>query len=268
MKYSYWLSSFISLHCFVFFLAPADHGRPDVVKKAYSQSLKNLGLDFADLYLIHFPGTHRLSCENKRNTEIRLATWAALVDLYDNGLVNAIGVSNFTVYHLKQLMKNSHGVIPAVNQVYFISVILLITTITMHNYKVQLRCWRITNFDNFSKVEWHPFYHQSELLDFCKENDIALQAYCSLGGSSVNNDALLKHPCVTKIARKLDVTNGQVLLRWALQQDISVIPKATHPEYIRQNIALNFTIANEDMIILNDLGSHKIKYAWDPSIVV
>lgn len=84
----------------------------------------------------------------------------------------------------------------------------------------------------------------------------------------MNSDELLKHPCVTKIARKLEVSNAQVLLGWALQQDIAIIPKSTTPEHIRQNIALNFTIPSEDMLILNDLGSQKIKYAWDPSGVV
>uniref|UniRef100_A0A2A4JN78 NADP-dependent oxidoreductase domain-containing protein n=2 Tax=Heliothis virescens TaxID=7102 RepID=A0A2A4JN78_HELVI len=214
-------------------LSPADHGGPDVIKKAYQQSINNLGLDFADLYLIHFPGTQRLQCGDSRNTELRLATWASMVELYDNGLVNAIGVSNFTVYHLKHLMETSHGVIPVVNQ-----------------------------------VEWHPFYYQMELLDFCKENDIILQAYCSLGGKSAQNDDLVNHPAVTKIARKLEVTSAQVLLRWALQQEVAIIPKSTDPEHIRQNISLNFTIAPEDMHILNNLTNDGVKYAWDPSVVV
>lgn len=106
-----------------YFAAPAEHGGIDVVKKAYQHSLDNLGLDYADLYLIHFPGTAKLACDDKRNTELRNATWASLVELYDNGLVNAIGVSNFTVKHLQQLLKSNHGVIPAVNQVTYIALI-------------------------------------------------------------------------------------------------------------------------------------------------
>ncbi|CAH0578181.1 unnamed protein product [Chrysodeixis includens] len=214
-------------------LSPADHGSPDAVKKAYNQSLHNLGIDYADLYLIHFPKAPKYTNDDKRNTELRHSTWSGMVELYDNGLVNSIGVSNFTVDHLTQLMKVNHRVVPTVNQ-----------------------------------VEWHPFYYQTELLEFCKKNDIVLQAYCSLGGASMNSDELLNHPCVTKIARKLEVSNAQVLLGWALQQDIAIIPKSTTPEHIRQNIALNFTISSEDMLILNDLGSQKIKYAWDPSGVV
>ena len=117
-------------------------------------------------------------------------------------------------------------------------------------------------------MEWHPFFYQKELQNYCKANDIVLQAYCSLGGKSVDNNDLLLHPNVTKIAKDLDVTNAQVLLRWALQQDISVIPKSTNPEHIKQNIALNFDLSAEHMHILNNLKTYKVKYAWDPSSVV
>nr|XP_021187535.2 uncharacterized oxidoreductase YtbE [Helicoverpa armigera] len=213
-------------------LSPADHGDKDIVKKAYQASLQKLDIDFIDLYLMHFPGTARLQIGDPKNTEMRLKTWASMVDLYDDGWVNAIGVSNFTVAHLQQLMEANHDVYPAVNQ-----------------------------------VEWHPFYYQMELMDYCKKNSIVLQAYSSLGGKSVQNDDLLKHPAVTKIARKLEVTNAQVLLRWALQQEVAIIPKSTNPEHIRQNIALDFTIAPEDMNILNNL-ENEVKYAWDPSNVV
>lgn len=121
----------------------------------------------------------------------------------------------------------------------------------------------------FAKVEWHPFYYQMELLDYCKANDIVLQAYCSLGGKSLKNDDLLTHPEVTAIARKLEVTNAQLLLRWALQQDVAVIPKSTNPLHIKQNISLNFDIAPEDLHTLNNLSTGtSVKYAWDPSIIV
>ncbi|XP_035440687.1 uncharacterized oxidoreductase YtbE [Spodoptera frugiperda] len=215
-------------------LSPAEHGGSEAISRAYKHSLENLGLDFADLYLIHFPGTQKLAVNDKRNAELRLTTWASMVELYDNGLVNAIGVSNFTKYHLKLLMERNHGVVPAVNQ-----------------------------------VEWHPFYYQMELLDYCKANDIVLQAYCSLGGKSLKNDDLLTHPEVTAIARKLEVTNAQLLLRWALQQDVAVIPKSTNPLHIKQNISLNFDIAPEDLHTLNNLSTGtSVKYAWDPSIIV
>lgn len=214
-------------------LSPAEHGKPEVIKQAYEASMENLGTNYADLYLIHFPGTQKIAAENEKNTELRHATWESMVDLYDNGVVNAIGVSNFTNYHLDLLMERNHGVVPAVNQ-----------------------------------VEWHPFYYQMELLDYCKANDIVLQAYCSLGGKSINNDELLMHPSVTKIAQSLGVANAQVLLKWARQLNVAIIPKSKDPLHIKQNISLDFDISPEDMQILGNLSKNKVKYAWDPRVVV
>lgn len=89
-------------------------------------------MEYADLYLIHFPGTQKLAADNEKNTELRHATWESMVELYDRGVVNAIGVSNFTNYHLDLLMERNHGVVPAVNQVYFIP---------YHNYTKNKSCY-------------------------------------------------------------------------------------------------------------------------------
>ncbi|XP_026316701.1 uncharacterized protein LOC113227679 isoform X2 [Hyposmocoma kahamanoa] len=212
-------------------LSPSNYGGSDVVHRAYQKSLENLGLDQVDLFLIHFPGVARLNASDVRNQKIREMTWASLEELYDDGRVNAIGVSNFTIRHLDEIASN-HSVMPAVNQ-----------------------------------VEWHPFYHQPELLNYCKEKDIVVQAYCSFGGTSSSNTDLVDHPVVKKIAKKLDVSCAQVLLVWALQQDVAVIPKSTNPERIKENITLNFRIPDEDMKLLNALGEQNTKYAWDPKVV-
>nr|XP_013189283.1 unnamed protein product [Amyelois transitella] len=214
-------------------LSPSDYGNKEIVESAYMKSLDNLGLDYVDLYLIHFPGASKIPATDLNNKRLRDVTWQALTELYDDGRVNAIGVSNFTVSHLEQLMLNNHGVIPAVNQ-----------------------------------VEWHPYYYQESLLNYCKQNDILLQAYCSFGGTSASNMALMHDPVVQKIARTLNVTCAQVLLAWALQQDVAVIPKTTSQVHLKDNISLNFTIPNEEMKALNALGGLKIKYAWDPTAVV
>lgn len=78
-----------------------------------------MGLDYADLYLIHFPGSQRVGVNDKKNTELRHATWEGMANLYENGLVKAVGVSNFNIYHLNLLMNRNHGVVPTVNQVNF-----------------------------------------------------------------------------------------------------------------------------------------------------
>lgn len=117
------------------------------------------------------------------------------------------------------------------------------------------------------QVEFHPYYYQKDLLNYCKDHNIVLQAYCSLGGTSSSNNALLEDPVVKSIAKKLNVTPAQVLLVWALQQDVAVIPKSTKTERIKENITVDFKIPEEDMMALNALGEHNIKYAWDPSYV-
>lgn len=115
-------------------------------------------------------------------------------------------------------------------------------------------------------MEWHPYYHENDLLKFCKESDIVLQAYCSLGGSS-SSHALLEEPVVKKIADKHKATCAQVLLVWGLQQDVAIIPKSTDPNRIKENITLNFKLTDDEMKALDALGEKKIKYAWDPHAV-
>lgn len=78
--------------------------------------MENLGLDHVDLYLVHFPKVVRLNVSDAQNQKIRENTWACLEELYDNGRVNAIGVSNFTIQHLDEIA-NNHSVMPTVNQV-------------------------------------------------------------------------------------------------------------------------------------------------------
>ncbi|XP_049884903.1 uncharacterized oxidoreductase YtbE-like [Pectinophora gossypiella] len=213
-------------------LSPSEHGDKEITEKAYLKSLKNLGLDYVDLYLIHFPGTARLRSDDGRNKVLRESTWSSLEEIYDEGRVNAIGVSNFTVRHLSELLLTHHSVIPAVNQ-----------------------------------VEWHPYYHQDELLKYCKEKEIVVQGYCPFGGASAANKTLLEDPVVKKIAKKLNVTCAQVCLVWALQKDVAVIPKSSNAARIKENISLKFRIPEEDMKALDALGEKNIKYAWDPSIV-
>jgi diketogulonate reductase-like aldo/keto reductase len=110
----------------------SDHGY-EATRRAAAASAERLGLGPIDLYLIHYPVP-----------ALRLESWRAMIALRDEGLVKSIGVSNFTVRHLEELIAHS-GVVPAVNQ-----------------------------------VEFHPFLYQKELLDYCNAQGIRLQAYCPL----------------------------------------------------------------------------------------
>eukprot|EP00795_Rhopilema_esculentum_P014561 gene14561-5634_t len=143
------------------------------------------------------------------------------------GLAKAIGVSNYTIDHLKE-MESYAEIMPAVNQ-----------------------------------VEFHPHLYQKELLDYCGNKGIQLQAYSSLGVGE-----LIKDPLINQIAKKYDKSASQVLLRWGLQHGIGVIPKSTNPQHIKENFdVFNFVITDEDMALMNGMNINK-HYCWDPSTVV
>ncbi|WP_061241839.1 aldo/keto reductase [Leptospira interrogans] len=193
----------------------ADQGS-DKTRKALENSLDRLGIDFVDLYLIHFPVTSK-----------RMDSWKELEKLYHDKLCKAIGVSNYTIIHLTELLKNSQ-ITPAVNQ-----------------------------------VEFHPFLNQIHLLEYCKKHKIQLEAYSPLAHGQKIED-----PTIAKIAQKYDKTPAQILIRWAIEQKIVVIPKSIKKERIIENSKVfDFTISEEDMKILNSLDED-FRTCWDPSEVV
>lgn len=120
-----------------------DHGYENTLK-AFDKSIAKLGLEYVDLYLIHWPGKDKF-----------VDTWRALEKLYREGLVRAIGVSNFKPHHLQTLMDKSEEK-PVINQ-----------------------------------VELHPYFQQKELREFCKKHDIVVEAWSPLARGQVLNDSVL-----------------------------------------------------------------------------
>lgn len=175
---------------------------------AYETSLTKLGLDYLDLYLIHWP------VEGKYKE-----AWRALETLYKEGRVKAIGVSNFQVHHLEELMKEAE-IKPMVNQ-----------------------------------VEYHPRLTQKEVLAFCKENGIQLEAW-----SPLMQGQLLDHPVLEEIAMKYKKSIAQVILRWDLQNGVVTIPKSTKEHRIVENSTIfNFELSNEDMERIDELNqNHRV----------
>lgn len=143
-----------------------------------------------------------------------LSTWKELEEILDTGRASSIGVCNFEIRHLEELKKIS-GIIPAVNQ-----------------------------------IECHPLCYPAALIEYCKQNNIQVQAYAPLArGAYLDNDIM----CVlgTKYAR----TPAQIGLRWAIQKGISVIPKSATPERIISNADIfDFEIEPEDMAIIDTLN--------------
>nr|XP_028565433.1 uncharacterized protein LOC114586308 [Podarcis muralis] len=206
-------------------LSPRDQGQ-EAAEGACLRSLEELGCDYLDLYLIHWPGTQGRPQEDEGNRERRQQSWRALERLYEAGKLRAIGVSNYSVQHLEELLAVCR-VPPSVLQ-----------------------------------VEFHPELAQGELLDFCRSKGIHLQAYSSLGTGQ-----LVGRPEVVKVATRHGRPPAQVLLRWALQQGVSVIPKSATPSRVVENSQLwGWELSPADMEELGALDCGK-RYCWDPTNV-
>ncbi|KAJ3088660.1 hypothetical protein HK102_008240 [Quaeritorhiza haematococci] len=214
----------------------SNQGSEPIVRKHLNTSLKRLGLDCVDLFLLHWPGPGRHLFKRYQipadwTPATRAETWGAMVSLMNQGKARAVGVSNFTIRHLEELKKTS-SVRPAVNQ-----------------------------------VELHPFLVQKKLLDYCRKEGIVVMAYCSLGEG---DRELLQHPVVKDVAKKVGRTTAQVLLRWGVQHGAVVIPGSTSEEHIRENMDIwDFKIEGEDMGRLDALNKDK-RYGWkgqDPETV-
>ena len=111
-----------------------------------------------------------------------------------------------------------------------------------------------------NQVEFSPYLYQKELLDFCNKNSIQLEAY-----SPLTQGQKLKDKVLVDIAAKHNKTTAQVILRWALQHNIVVIPKSVHKKRIIENSQLyDFNLTNEDMDTLNNLNED-FRTCWNPT---
>src|SRR6202453_2478778 len=183
------------------------HHRPERVKPAFEASLKKLGLDFIDLYLIHTPFAFQPGEEQDPRDAggnviydqgvTLLDTWKAMEILVDHGTCRAIGLSDIALDQLAPLYESAR-IKPAVVQ-----------------------------------VEAHPYLPETELLDFCKEKGIVFLAFAPLGHGA--RPGPLEDPAVLAIARQNSLTPAQVLLAWAIQRGTAVLTSAKTPDRIREN---------------------------------
>jgi D-xylose reductase len=219
---------------------------PEHVRPALEQSLRYLQLDYLDLYLIHFPIALAFvpferyppnwfldpDSPTPRMVPARVPiseTWRALEDLVRAGLVRKIGVSNFGVSLLRDLLSYAE-IAPAVLQ-----------------------------------VEMHPFLTQEKLLRFCKEAGVAVTAFSPLGAASYysigmagEGDSALELPMVRDIAARHGKSPAQILLRWGVQRGTAIIPKSTHADRLRQNLSIfDFELRGNEMAAISGLNRNQ-----------
>ncbi len=190
---------------------------------AFKKSLENLGLDYIDLYLIHWPNP--VDCrENEKWKKRDIDCYKAMEDLYKQGKIKAIGVSNFLPHHLEVILDNC-SIIPMVNQ-----------------------------------IRLFPGHIDETTVEFCQKHNILLEAYSPLGeGALLDNEDLMRI-----VANYPNKTAAQVALRWSLQRGFLPLPKSANNVRLAQNIDIfNFVISDEDMHKLNEID-HKCRMASYP----
>lgn len=183
------------------------------VEEGLNQTLSDLDLDYLDLYLMHWPvGKAPLTGEYQYDY---IETWHAMEKLLKTGRVRNIGVSNFSPYQLKRLIRESETK-PAVHQ-----------------------------------MELHPYLQQSKWVKAHQAHGIAVTAYSPLGNvnptyKDTEPPLLLKNEVLTDIAEKRDCTAAQVALAWGMSRGTSVIPKSSHEKWIVENIGATECVLQED----------------------
>jgi len=221
--------------------------RKEHVRAACRRSLEDFGLDYLDLYLIHFPislkfvpfdtryppeWSHDPNSDRPSMVEDPVPmqeTWEALEELVADGLVRNIGVCNVGTTMLRDILSYAK-IKPAVLQ-----------------------------------VELHPYNSQQKLVRFCREKGIAVTGFSNLGaisyvelGGATAHDSCLEEPAVRKIAAAHGRSAAQVVLRWAVQHGTAIVPKTTKTARLRENLALfDFELAPEEMEAIDALNKDR-----------
>jgi len=232
--------------------------KPETVAKNCELSLKNLRTDYIDLYIMHFPmawkGDENFKAmidqtdprEKKRHLVEDVDyvdTWRAMEELVRQGKVKSIGVSNFNEFQLNRLLQNS-TIKPANNQ-----------------------------------IEIHPYLTNEPLVDFCHKNNVTVTGFSPLGNPSKpvtrawkgDEITILEEPTVVELAKKYNKTPAQILIRFALDRGINVIPKSVTPSRIDSNAEVfDFKLTGDEVAKIKQLNknfrvvelpqNHDIKY--------
>ncbi|KAK9884641.1 hypothetical protein WA026_007478 [Henosepilachna vigintioctopunctata] len=204
--------------------------RPDLVEVAIKETLKNLGVDFINLYLMHWPVAYKEEGElfplNKDGKPIfsdvdYVDTWKSMEELVKKGFTKSIGLSNFNKRQIERVLE--------------------IATIKPVN----------------NQIECHPYLNQTRLIDFCKSKGIAVTAYSPLGSpdrpwAKPEDPSLMQDTKLKELALKYKKTPAQILLRYQIQRNVITIPKSVTKSRIEENFNIfDFELSMEDMNYIN-----------------
>jgi len=211
------------------------HKSEDVIP-ALKQTLKDLHLDYLDLYLIHWPVAFKPGVAFPENDEDYLSleevpvieTWKKMLEAKEKGLTRHVGVSNFSATKLRDLISKTDDA-PEMNQ-----------------------------------VELHPYLQQNDLLEFCSKNNIHLTAYSPLGSGdrvdamkAPDEPSLLENKVIKKIAKKHGASPAQVIINWDTLRGTAVIPKSTNEGRIIENLeSTGVKLDKEDLSQIASLDEH------------
>ena len=189
---------------------PAEIKKQDQVLRNADKTIRNIGLEYIDLYLIHAPWPwNEIGADyTRQNIEV----WKVMEEFYESGKTRAIGISNFNVKDIDAILENS-GIRPMVNQ-----------------------------------IKLHIGHPQKEITEHCKKNGIVVEGYSPLATGKLLNSAE-----ISGIAKKYGKSVAQLSIRYVLEKEALPLPKSTHPEYIRQNLDVDFDISADDMRYLDSL---------------
>ncbi|WP_282628141.1 aldo/keto reductase [Empedobacter sedimenti] len=191
---------------------------------AFEQTLADLQTDYLDLYLIHWPANESQFPDNW--AELNAGTWRAFEEIYKSGKAKAIGVSNFNINHLEALFETAE-IKPMVNQ-----------------------------------IEIHPGHSQPELVDFCKQHNLLVQAWSPLGSGRI-----LENELIVSLADKYNVSVGQICINYCLAKEILPLPRSSSEKNIEANLTSNnFKLSAEDVKAIDEMPADGFS-GLNPSMV-
>lgn len=191
---------------------------------AFQQTLTDLQTDYLDLYLIHWPANETQFPDNW--AELNAGTWRAFEEIYKSGKAKAIGVSNFNINHLEALFETAE-IKPMVNQ-----------------------------------IEIHPGHSQPELVDFCRQNDLLVEAWSPLGSGRI-----LENELIVSLADKYNVSVGQICINYCLAKEILPLPRSSSEKNIEANLTSNnFKLSAEDVKAIDEMPTDGFS-GLNPSMV-